>query len=108
MPSKYDQLRCIASRVEFALSARSNCPPLTDLAIGARQTWSMMDSQTKNGESKLVVQRTDPLTDIACVKRISTERATLECTPQGLRIIGKVGGLTLAGLEKLVGLPIAA
>ena len=79
-----------------------------DLAIGARQTWVMMDLLTKQGQSKVVAQCSYPLTGIACVKRIYTELATLQCTPQGLRLIDKVDGLAHAELEKLVGLPIAA
>ncbi|MDR3454893.1 MAG: 3-oxoacid CoA-transferase subunit B [Rhodoferax sp.] len=77
-----------------------------DLAIGARQTWVMMDLLTKKGESKIVQTCTYPLTGIACVKRIYSELATLECTPQGLKLIDKVEGLAHAELEKLVGLSI--
>ena len=79
-----------------------------DLAIGAKQTWVMMDLLTKKGESKVVAQCTYPLTGIACVKRIYSELATLECTPQGLKLIDLVEGLAHAELEQLVGLPIAA
>ena len=79
-----------------------------DLAIGARQTWVMMDLLTKKGESKIVARCTYPLTGIGCVKRIYSELATLECTPQGLKLVDLVEGLTLEELEKLIGLPIAA
>jgi 3-oxoadipate CoA-transferase beta subunit len=79
-----------------------------DLAIGAKQTWVMMDLLTKKGESKVVAQCTYPLTGIGCVKRIYSELATLECTPQGLKLIDKVDGLAHAELEKMIGLPIAA
>ena len=78
-----------------------------DLAVGAKQTWVMMDLLTKKGESKVVAQCSYPLTGIACVKRIYTDLATLECTPQGLKLIDAVAGLSHAELEKLVGLPIA-
>jgi 3-oxoadipate CoA-transferase, beta subunit len=78
-----------------------------DLAIGARQTWVMMDLLTKKGESKVVDKCSYPLTGIGCVKRIYTELATLSCTPQGLKLIDKVEGLEHAELEKLVGLPIS-
>ena len=78
-----------------------------DLATGARQTWVMMDLLTKKGESKIVDRCTYPLTGIGCVKRIYSDLATLECTPQGLRLIDKVDGLEHAELEKLVGLSIA-
>ena len=79
-----------------------------DLAIGAKQTWVMMDLLTKKGASKVVRECTYPLTGIACVKRIYSELATLECTPQGLKLIDKVEGLELAELERLLGLPIQA
>jgi 3-oxoadipate CoA-transferase, beta subunit len=79
-----------------------------DLAIGARQTWVMMDLLTKKGESKVVERCTYPLTGIACVKKIYTELCTLECTPQGLKLVDAVDGLSHAELERLVGLPIAA
>ncbi|MOA18352.1 3-oxoadipate CoA-transferase subunit B [compost metagenome] len=78
-----------------------------DLAIGARQTWVMMDLLTKGGESKIVRECGYPLTGIACVKRIYTDLATLECTPDGLKLIDAVEGLAHAELERLVGLPIA-
>lgn len=78
-----------------------------DLAIGAKQTWVMMDLLTKLGVSKVVAACSYPLTGIGCVKRIYSELATLACTPQGLKLIDKVDGLEHAELEKLVGLPIA-
>ena len=77
-----------------------------DLAIGAKQTWVMMDLLTEKGESKVVASCSYPLTGIGCVKRIYSDLATLECTPQGLRLVDKVEGLEHAELEKLVGLPI--
>jgi 3-oxoadipate CoA-transferase beta subunit len=78
-----------------------------DLAIGARQTWVMMDLLTKKGESKIVAQCSYPLTGLGCVKRVYADLATLECTPAGLKLIDKVDGLGHAELEQLVGLPIA-
>lgn len=79
-----------------------------DLAVGARQTWVMMDLLTKQGQSKVVAQCSYPLTGVGCVKRIYTDLATLECTPQGLRLVDLVDGLDRAGLERLIGLPVAA
>ncbi len=78
-----------------------------DLAIGAKQTWVMMDLLTKQGESKVVAQCTYPLTGIGCVKRIYGDLATLECTPRGLKLIDIVEGLSHAELEQLIGLSIA-
>ena len=77
-----------------------------DLAIGAKQTWVMMDLLTKQGASKVVQQCTYPLTGVGCVKRIYTDLCTLACTPTGLQLIDLVPGLTLPELEQLVGLPI--
>jgi len=78
-----------------------------DLAVGARQTWVMMDLLTKQGESKVVKSCSYPLTGIACVKRIYADLCTLDCTPQGLKLVDLVDGLTHAELEQLIGLPIA-
>ena len=77
-----------------------------DLAIGAKQTWVMMDLLTKKGESKIGKNCSYPLTGIGCVKRIYTDLCTLVCTPTGLQLIDLVPGLTLPELEQLVGLPI--
>ncbi len=79
-----------------------------DLAVGAKQTWVMMDLLTKQGVSKIVRACTYPLTGIACVKRIYCDVATFSCTPQGLVLIDKVDGLSHAELEELVGLPVRA
>ncbi|MGJ7490124.1 3-oxoacid CoA-transferase subunit B [Variovorax sp. ZT4R33] len=79
-----------------------------DLAIGAKQTWVMMDLLTKAGVSKIVQACSYPLTGIGCVKRVYSDLATLECTPDGLKLIDVVDGLTHAELETLIGLPIAA
>ena len=79
-----------------------------DLAIGAKQTWVMMDLLTKQGQSKVVQQCSYPLTGLGCVKRIYSDLATLACTPQGLKFIDAVDGLSREELENLVGLPIAA
>ena len=78
-----------------------------DLAIGARRTWVMMDLLTKQGQSKVVARCSYPLTGIACVKRIYGDLATLDCTPEGLRLVDMVDGLAHAELERLLGLPIA-
>ena len=77
-----------------------------DLAVGAKQTWVMMDLLTKKGESKLVNACTYPLTGVGCVKRIYSELATLACTTDGLKLIDKVDGLAHAELEALIGLSI--
>jgi len=48
-----------------------------------------------------------PLTAIACVRRIYTDLATLECTSDGLKLVDTRRRLGLADLQDLVGLTIA-
>ena len=77
-----------------------------DLAVGAKQTWVMMDLLTRSGESKIVSACTFPLTAVQCVKRIYGDLATLECTPDGLVLIDLVDGLTPDALQELIGQPV--
>ncbi|MDP2072839.1 MAG: 3-oxoacid CoA-transferase subunit B [Hydrogenophaga sp.] len=78
-----------------------------DLAIGAKQTWVMMDLLSKQGASKIVERCTYPLTGLACVKRVYTDLATFACTAHGLQLVDAVEGLSREALEGIVGLPIA-
>jgi len=79
-----------------------------DLAIGAKQTWVMMDALTKQGVSKIVKSCTYPLTGIGCVKRIYTDLGTLECSAQGLRLIDSVEGLSAQAFSDILGLAFIA
>jgi 3-oxoadipate CoA-transferase, beta subunit len=79
-----------------------------DLAVGAKQTWVMMDLLTKKGESKVVKECSYPLTGLGCVKRIYSDLATLECTTGGLKLIDKVDGLSKEELERLIGCAVHA
>jgi 3-oxoadipate CoA-transferase beta subunit len=73
-----------------------------DLAIGAKQTWVMMDLFTKDGKSKIVKDCLYPLTGIACVKRVYTDIGTFSCGPEGLGIIDLVDGLSVDELKGLI------
>ena len=77
-----------------------------DLAIGAKQTWVMMDLLSRDGHSKLVRTCTYPLTGLRCVKRVYTDLATFDCTSQGLRLVDAAAGLTAADLSNLIGFAI--
>ena len=79
-----------------------------DLAVGAKKTYVMMEHLTKGGESKIVPTCIYPLTGVACVSRIYTDLATIDVTPQGLRVIDMVDGLSLAELQRLSGVPLQA
>ena len=77
-----------------------------DLAVGARQTFVMMEHVTRSGEPKIVPQCTYPLTGIACVARIYTDLAVIEVSPKGLKAIDWVEGLDFEGLQALTGAPL--
>jgi 3-oxoadipate CoA-transferase beta subunit len=79
-----------------------------DLAIGAKKTYVMMEHLTKSGASKLVAQCSYPLTGVGCVSRVYTDLATIDITPQGLRVIDMVEGLSLDELQRLSGVPMQA
>ena len=78
-----------------------------DLAVGAKQTWVMMDLLTKSAHSKLVCACTYLVTGTACVKRVYSDFATLAWSPDGFGVIDRVDGLTHAELEGMVGLSLA-
>ena len=74
-----------------------------DLAIGARSVFVMMDLLTKQGACKLVERCASPLTGIACVRRVYTDHATFDITPQGVLAHDLAPGLTHEALEALCG-----
>ncbi len=78
-----------------------------DLAIGAKKVFVMMEHQTKTGASKIVEHCTYPLTGIGCVNRIYTDLAVIDVTPNGLRVVDMIDGLSLAELQRLSGVPLA-
>ncbi|HEV2219151.1 MAG TPA: 3-oxoacid CoA-transferase subunit B [Casimicrobiaceae bacterium] len=78
-----------------------------DLALGAKSVYVMMEHLTRGGESKIVAQCSYPVTALRCVSRIYTDLAVLEVTPQGLRAVDIVDGLSLAELARLSGVAIS-
>ena len=79
-----------------------------DLAVGAKQTWVMMEHLTRSGESKLVDRCTYPLTGVGCVSRIYTDLAVIDVTAQGFKLVEVAAGLSLAELNALSKLSIAS
>jgi 3-oxoadipate CoA-transferase beta subunit len=77
-----------------------------DLAIGAKRTFVMMEHTTKAGKSKIVAACTCPITGIGCVSRIYTDLAVIDVTPEGLRLIEMVAGLSFDDLQRVTGVPL--
>jgi len=77
-----------------------------DLAVGAKSVWIMMEHLTKNGESKIVGRCTYPLTGVGVVKRLYTDLAVIDFTPQGLAAGRLVSGLSFDELQRLTGVPL--
>jgi 3-oxoadipate CoA-transferase beta subunit len=78
-----------------------------DLAIGAKQTFVMMEHVTKQGESKIVAKLGYPVTALACVSRIYTDLAVIDVTRAGLVVTDIVDGLPFDELRRLTGVPLA-
>jgi 3-oxoadipate CoA-transferase, beta subunit len=72
-----------------------------DLAVGAKQTWIMMEHLTKTGESKLVPQCTYPVTGLGCVSRVYTDLAVIDVVANGFKLVEVVPGLSKAELEAI-------
>jgi 3-oxoadipate CoA-transferase beta subunit len=79
-----------------------------DLAIGAKQTWVMMDWRTKAGEPKLVPVLSYPATGLACVQRVYTELAVIALQAGRAQVLALCDGLTLDALQAISAVPLAA
>lgn len=71
-----------------------------DLAVGAKQTWVMMNLLDKAGQAKLVAECKYPLTGVRCVSRVYTEYAVFELADR-VRVRG-LFGISFAELQKLL------
>jgi 3-oxoadipate CoA-transferase beta subunit len=72
-----------------------------DLAVGAKEIRVIMEHTGKKGEPRILKHCTLPLTAAGCVKRIYTNLAVIDVTPQGLSVLEMVPGMTLEKLQAL-------
>jgi 3-oxoadipate CoA-transferase beta subunit len=76
-----------------------------DLAIGARDTFVMMNLLTRDGQSKLVAECTYPLTGVACVSRVYTDLAVFLIEPEAV-VVRDTFGIGFDELAALVPVPL--
>jgi 3-oxoadipate CoA-transferase beta subunit len=76
-----------------------------DLAIGAKQTFVMMNLLSRDGASKLVPECTYPLTGLGCVSRVYTDLAVFLIEPEGV-VVRDLFGVGLADLAGIVDVPL--
>jgi 3-oxoadipate CoA-transferase, beta subunit len=77
-----------------------------DLAAGTPRLWVLMDHTTKAGESRLVRRCSYPLTALGVVKRVYTNLAVIDVTPEGFAVREMVPGLTLDALQEVTNAPL--
>ncbi|ARN19406.1 3-oxoacid CoA-transferase subunit B [Piscinibacter gummiphilus] len=78
-----------------------------DLAIGAKNTWVMMEHVTKGGDSKLVPALTYPVTGLACVSRVITDLAVIDLKDGKATVVDMVDGLSFEQLQARTGIPLS-
>jgi 3-oxoacid CoA-transferase subunit B len=66
-----------------------------DLVASAENIIVAMMHTNKAGESKLLKHCTLPLTGVACVKKIVTDLAVLDVTPNGFRLLERAPGVSV-------------
>lgn len=70
-----------------------------DLAVGAKATWALMQYNTRDGAPRLLDACQLPLTAPGCVKRIYTDIAVVDVTPNGFHVREMLPGV---GSEELI------
>jgi 3-oxoacid CoA-transferase subunit B len=70
-----------------------------DLVASARNIIVAMMHTNPKGESKLLPQCTLPLTGVGCVKKVVTELAVLDVTPNGFKLLERAPGVSVEDIK---------
>ena len=71
-----------------------------DLVASAENIIVAMMHTNKAGESKILKKCTLPLTGVGCVKKVVTNLAVLDVTPDGFKLIERAPGVTVEEIQK--------
>ena len=71
-----------------------------DLVASAENIIVAMMHVNKAGESKILKKCTLPLTGVGCVKKVVTELAVLEITPNGFKLLERAPGVSVEDIIK--------
>ncbi|PJR03074.1 CoA transferase subunit B [Avrilella dinanensis] len=71
-----------------------------DLVASAENIIVAMMHVNKHGESKILKQCTLPLTGVGCVKKVVTELAVMEVTPNGFKLLERAPGVSVEDVVK--------
>ena len=71
-----------------------------DLVASAENIIVAMMHVNKAGESKILKKCTLPLTGVGCVKKVVTELAVMDITPNGFKLLERAPGVSVADIVK--------
>ena len=71
-----------------------------DLVASAENIIVAMMHTNKKGESKILKRCSLPLTGVGCVKKVITNLAALEVTPEGFKLLERAPGVSVEEIQK--------
>jgi 3-oxoacid CoA-transferase B subunit len=77
-----------------------------DLVASAKNIIVAMTHTDRKGNPKLLKKCTLPLTGVNCVKRIVTDLAVVDVTPEGFKLIERAPGVSVEEIVEKTGAPI--